>query len=178
MKKIIPNTQNIYCASSGGKIYKRDTEISQHMDRKINGYLQCAVKINGKYQKQKSHRLIAMAFLDLKQGTVVNHINGIKTDNRVSNLEVITHFENMQHAKELKSFKDGRKKCEKSKMKLDDLQIKELLSVCNTMSLNEMSKKFNIGQSTVSDYIKRAGITRENTRVNQIKMEIRNARAN
>ena len=170
MKKIIPNTQNIYCASSGGKIYKRDTEISQHMDRKANGYLQCAVKINGKYQKQKSHRLIAMAFLDLKQGTVVNHINGIKTDNRVSNLEVITHFENMQHAKELKSFKDGRKKCEKSKMKLSDGQCKSLIQdEVNGLSLNQMAKKYKIGRSTVSDYLKRLGVTRINKKVNQYK---------
>lgn len=52
------------------------------------------------------HRLIASAFLpNTNQKKEVNHINGIKTDNRIENLEWSTSSENKIHA-----FKTGLKK--------------------------------------------------------------------
>ncbi len=169
MKKIIPNTNGLYYATYNGKIYKKDKLVSQHLDRKDNGYFQCAIKINDKYQKQKVHRLIAMAFLGSVENMTVNHIDGNKLNNSANNLEIISHYENMQHAKALKSFKLGRKKSEENRMKLNGNQIKELTKCCETMSLSEMANHFNVGKTTISDYIKRAGIVRKNKKVNQYK---------
>lgn len=40
------------------------------------------------------HRLMAMAFLGIKQGQVVDHINRVKTDNRLENLRIVTDSQN------------------------------------------------------------------------------------
>ena len=52
---------------------------------------------NGKTKAITVHQLVAMAFLNHKPcgyKLVVDHINTIKTDNRLENLQVITHRQN------------------------------------------------------------------------------------
>lgn len=59
------------------------------------GYLQVSVDARKKYLV---HRLVAVAFLSPIDGSeIVNHKNGIRTDNRVENLEWTTTSENLKH---------------------------------------------------------------------------------
>ncbi len=167
MKKIIPNTNGIYFADNKGVIYKQDNQIGMHMDRKENGYYQCAIKINGKYQKQKVHRLVAMAFIGDVKNMTVNHKDGNKLNNRVENLEIISHYDNVQHGKSLPSFMESKKKAGLKNRALNNNQVDELLSLRNKMSLRELGRKFKINPSTVSSYIKKAGLTKQNKCINQ-----------
>ena len=62
-----------------------------------NGYYKINLSLNKKKITLKVHQLVAMAFLKHtvdKLSIVVDHINNIKTDNRVCNLQLLTNREN------------------------------------------------------------------------------------
>lgn len=67
-----------------------------HIDK--DGYIKYTLYKNGKPNNVFAHRLVAEAFIDNPENKKqVNHKNGIKSDNRVENLEWNTASENIQH---------------------------------------------------------------------------------
>ena len=65
------------------------------------GYCRCTLNINGNKKNHLVHQLVAKSFLKNENNKPqVNHINCIKTDNTVENLEWVTNTENHLHAKE------------------------------------------------------------------------------
>lgn len=68
------------------------------------GFGYCTVRLcdHGSSTDRKVHRLVAEAFIPNPEGKrYVNHLNGKKYDNRVSNLEWCTARENNQHASDM-----------------------------------------------------------------------------
>ena len=64
-----------------------------------NEYLQAYLHKDNKVTNFLVHRLVANAFIaSIPSGYEVNHKNGNKTDNRVQNLEIVTHQENITHS--------------------------------------------------------------------------------
>lgn len=79
----------------------------------VGGYHRVNLYKNGKMYDKHIHRLVAETFVDNPNNLeCVNHINGIKTDNRVGNLEWCTCKENIVHAVKtgLKKGFNGKKK--------------------------------------------------------------------
>ena len=66
---------------------------------KKTGYYQVNLYLNGQYCSKRIHKLVAEAFLENPDNLpVVNHIDGDKTNNHVSNLEWCTISHNTWHA--------------------------------------------------------------------------------
>jgi hypothetical protein len=68
-------------------------------ERMLDGYLRIVLSKNGNHKRFMSHRLIAETFIPNPYNKpYINHKNGVKSDNRIENLEWCSQEENEQHA--------------------------------------------------------------------------------
>ena len=81
-----------YEVSNKGEI--RNSEgliLQQRLSR--NGYLRVNLKNKGKYKTVEVHRVVAQAFLGAIYKKQVHHKNGDRTDNNVTNLQIVSKKE-------------------------------------------------------------------------------------
>lgn len=77
----------------------KDAPLIMKQNIRKDGYLQVQLKVNQKPNNQLVHRIVDKAFNgEMVEGLEVNHIDGDKTNNRLSNIERVTRKENVRHA--------------------------------------------------------------------------------
>lgn len=102
------------------------------------------------------HRLVAQAFIgDCPEEEEVNHKNGVKTDNRIENLEYVTKSENSKHAVALGLIDHAGEKCPVSKLTNSQvLGIRRRHKKGDT-SYKKLGMMFGVSKSTIAHIITR-----------------------
>ncbi len=156
----IPGFSN-YQASSTGRIrmfYRRRQRLSEpqivslYIPKNDRRYITVHVlKDSGTRRTTPVHRLVALAFLP-NPGNLptVNHIDGVKKNNCVENLEWASYAWNMKH-----SFVTGLRECpvkgENQPLgKLSEADVKQIIEErSNGASQCVLAKKYGVNQSTI-----------------------------
>lgn len=113
------------------------------------GYL--AVHLRGPKRMELIHRIVAKTYIsNTENKKCVNHLDGIKTNNKIENLEWCTYSENMHHA--------SKKGLIKPNKKLNSDQIKNItMDREKGMTFQLIANKYKVGRATIYRAIKGIG---------------------
>jgi hypothetical protein len=165
IRKDIKDYEGIYQVCNFGNIKSFKKGVNVFILKKSNiKYVSFVLTINGVKKNILVHRLVAKAFIpNPLNKPQVNHINGIKTDNRVENLEWCTAKENIQHAWSIGLCKpsDNQKKAisKHSKIRIGELHYRSI-KVLNTengqifSSIKIAANFFGLNDHTLAGYLR------------------------
>lgn len=129
----------------------RGQEMKQVINKK--GYPEVRLRKQGCHTRLV-HKLVASAFLIKPEDcTQINHVNGIKTDNRVVNLQWVTQSENQLHAYKL-GLQPSRSGERNGRATLTDKKVTDLKELYNSgKPIKEVAEIMNINLHTARQII-------------------------
>ncbi|HDP5827287.1 TPA: HNH endonuclease [Staphylococcus aureus] len=154
----IPNYEGLYQVSNLGRVKSlarktNQTNKNRHIKEKIlrqrkqkYGYTEVTLRKNNKRVHHRVHRLVMLAFTGSSE-LPVNHIDGDKSNNIVSNLEYCTYQENTIHYYS-----------NNDKPKIDFYSEDIIKMYLNGNSINEISRHYPYHSRTVKSLLKRNGV--------------------
>jgi DNA-binding transcriptional regulator YiaG len=118
-----------------------------------SGYLVVVLYHDGRSKREAIHRLVAAAFIGPAPTPrhQVNHKNGIKSDNRLANLEWVTCQENNRHAvlTGLNTFDHPSPGERNGLAKLTWTQVAEIRALRGRVGARQIAKRYGVSRSAV-----------------------------
>lgn len=155
--KPVVGFEGVYEVSDCGRVRSKfhDWKVLTTSDNG-RGYKQVNLRgasIGVKNKMAKVYRLVAEAFIGPAPTSrhVVNHINGIKTDDRAENLEWITQAENVAHAIRTGATPLGEEKRQSKTTREEVRQMREMRQ--QGIRLHVIAEKFGLATSTVCQIV-------------------------
>lgn len=157
--KSIPGYEGLYSVSSSGLVRSdrggRGTERGLILKPRYtaDGYIKYVLRKGGSAQGFYAHRLVYEAFLGaIPDGMQVDHLDGVKENNHIANLEAVSRLENMQ-----RSFKKGRNMAKGSRVGTSSLTEAVVSEMKNKhragMKQARICEEFGVSKSTLSKII-------------------------
>lgn len=162
--KDVPNYIGLYKVSNEGQVKSllRISPANKRVPERIlkfslrYGYPR--VKLH-KYNKGESvciHQLVALCFIENPEKKLeINHKDGNKLNNHVSNLEWVTKFENMQHASKIGLLDKRPRGCQHWAAKFNKEQVLFIRNNPEKLTQRQMAKRFSVTQAAISLIVKR-----------------------
>jgi hypothetical protein len=151
--KDIVGYEGLYQVSNLGNVKSLGNEFSRKErvlkpSLQSKGYLTVVLQKNGIRNMVLVHRLVAEYFVSNPLNKPqVNHINGVKTDNNIENLEWVYHRENLDHAIKNNLTLKGE---ENRNSKLKDVDVVKIHSLLQKgITTKELSESYNVSYSTI-----------------------------
>lgn len=150
--KPIPGYMGKYEVSDAGRVRSLLTDRTLRLQS--NGrYLHVRLSDGGDIRLHLVHRLVMHAFVGTNETKrSVNHLNGIKTDNHLSNLEWTTPAENSAHAIQAGLIQRGESH---PRRKLDDNKVRLIRHAINYDSSPNLAALFGVPRSTIMSVVNR-----------------------
>lgn len=136
-----------YLVSNTGRVYsvrsQRELRAYTH-----HGYRRVCLRKHGEGRQMLVHRLVAEAYLPQSEGRpFVNHKSGIKDNNHLSNLEYVSHAENVRHAVETGIHNYGSRN---GRATLNEQQVREIRARRASCRGTELAAEYGCSASAIS----------------------------
>lgn len=167
--KDIEGYEGIYQVSNLGRVkslnrrdrlnrYWKEKIMKLHRDKK--GYMRVDLcKCGKQFKSLKVHRLVAKAFIPNPHNKgQVNHIDGVKNNNLVENLEWSTQEENIQHSFDMGLVSRKGEKNSQSKLTTEDVKFirRNFKRGDNFFGVDALAQRFGVERSRINSIIRRA----------------------
>lgn len=148
--KDIPGYEGLYVVSSLGQIKNLTRNIILKTKVKDTWYRYVSLTKNGKQKRFSLHRVLAITFIPNPENKAhVNHIDGVKCNNRLENLEWCTPRENSAHAVKMKLSASGEMHGRAKLNRHQVARIRLMKEITPNLGLREIGAMFGVSHVNI-----------------------------